>query len=68
MNQEITYSFTIYFTNGDKVNTSLECLEDARNTYKRLAGDVYTAEFSITKWVGNDGDEISKAFFNEGVA
>ena len=62
MNQEITYSFTIYYEDGNTHNTHQECFEDAKVTLRNLKEDNY--EFSITKWVGNTGDEISEYFFN----
>ena len=61
-NQEITYGFTIYYENGDTHSTKQECFEDAKTTLRYLKEDNY--EFSITKWVGSTGDEISEHFFN----
>ena len=65
MNQEITYSFTIYYESGATYNTHQECFEDAKVTLKNIKED--NCEYSITKWVGNTGDEISKDFFNKEV-
>jgi len=65
-NQEITYSFTLYVEDGQKINTHQEALEDAQFTYKQIALDDH--EFSITKWHGNLGEEISEYFFNKEVA
>ena len=62
-NQEITYSFTIYFSNGDKHHTDMVSLEEARKELKRVKE--FKEEFSITKWVGYEGDEVSESFFNK---
>jgi len=60
-NQEITYSYTIYYENGNTHNTNQACFEDAKTTLRHLKEANY--EFSITKWVGSTGDEISTDFF-----
>ena len=64
--QEVTYSFTIYLDNGDKYHTQGEGLEDAQFTFNNLKAD--NACFSIFKFVGNEGDEISDNFFSCEVA
>ena len=66
MKSEITYSFTIYLDNGEKHNTGLEPLEDAKATRDDLFGRK-DLTYSITKWVGNEGDEISEDFFEKDV-
>ena len=63
---EVKYSFTIYLENGEKHNTGLESLEDAKATRDDLA-DREDLIYSITKWVGNKGDEISEKSFEKAV-
>ena len=60
-NQEITYGFTIY-QDSEKIHLNSESLEDAKVTYRRIKADKVV--FSITKYVGLTGDEISEHFFN----
>ena len=66
MNQETTYSFTLYLDNGEKHYLDTQSAEDALFTFNNLKAD--DACFSITKFVGNEGDEISEEFFQKEVA
>ena len=63
---EVKYSFTIYLENGEKHNTGLESLEDAKATRDDLA-DREDLIYSITKWVGDKGDVISEESFERTV-
>jgi len=51
---------------GEKHNTGLEPIEDAKATRDDLFGRK-DLTYSITKWVGNEGDIISEEFFEKAV-